>query len=353
MKQIQNVQTQLRTNKLSAVLISKPQNIYYLCNFAGTNGRLLITPKKAVLITDFRYLRSAKKQMPKGVEIYDQKNGLKKLLGRFKNLGIEDEYMTHARFLDYKKALKGVRLKPVSGLVEQKRMIKAKDEIKIIRKAVGIANKAFEQFVKTIKIGQSEDEMEWNLFSICRKLGADKFSFTPIISFGKNTADVHHQKEPNKLKKGENVLIDFGIRYQRYMTDMTRVFYTKKPTSVEQKIYTAVLEANQSAIEAVKVGIKLSAVDRAARAVIEKAGYADRFGHSTGHGVGLEVHEDPNVTERSKTVIQPGMLFTIEPGIYLDHLGGVRIEDMVYVNEKGKVEVLTGSVSKELRVLKI
>ncbi|MCK5614969.1 aminopeptidase P family N-terminal domain-containing protein, partial [Candidatus Pacearchaeota archaeon] len=128
MKQIQNVQTQLRTNKLSAVLISKPQNIYYLCNFAGTNGRLLITPKKAVLITDFRYLRSAKKQMPKGVEIYDQKNGLKKLLGRFKNLGIEDEYMTHARFLDYKKALKGVRLKPVSGLVEQKRMIKAKDE---------------------------------------------------------------------------------------------------------------------------------------------------------------------------------------------------------------------------------
>lgn len=352
MKRINKIQSELRNNRLSAVLISKPQNVHYLSGFSGTNGRLLITPKKAVLITDFRYLRSSRKQVPKKIQIYDQKDGLKKLMGRFKALGIEDEHITHAHFLDYKKNLKGVRLKPVSGLVERARMIKDGSEIKTIKKAVKITEKAIEKFIKTIKTGQSEDEMEWNLLTIVRKLGGDKFSFSPIISFGKNTADVHHQKEPNKLKKGESVLIDFGIRYQRYMTDMTRVFFTAKPTDIEQKIYSTVLEANQAAIKAIKVGRKLSEVDKAARDVIEKAGYGKYFGHATGHGVGLEVHEDPPVSEKSDIVIQPGMLFTIEPGIYIDRIGGVRIEDMAYVNERGKVEVLT-KFSKKLRVIKV
>jgi len=350
MKRIQKLQSELRQNRLSAVLISKPQNVRYLSGFAGTNGRLLITPKKAVLITDFRYLRSASKQIPKAMAIYDQKEGLKKLLGRFKKLGIEDEHLTHAHFLDYKKMLKGVRLKPISGLVERMRMIKDKNEIALIRKAVAITDKALKKFEKTIKIGQSEDEMEWNLLTIVCQLGGDRFSFSPIISFGKNTADVHHQKEKNTLKKSEKILIDFGIRYQRYMTDMTRVFYTQKPDLTEQKIYSTVLAADQAAIKAIKVGRKLSEVDRAAREVIEKAGYGKYFGHATGHGVGLEVHEDPRVSEVSDDIIQPGMVFTVEPGIYLNNKGGVRIEDMVYVNEKGKIEVLT-KFSKEIKVI--
>ena len=353
MKRIQKIQNQLRKNKLSAVLISKPENVRYLCGFTGTNGRLLITPKKTVFITDFRYLRSARKQIPKKIPIHNQKEGLKKLMGRFKILGIEDEHMTHARYLDYKKKLKGVRLKPISGMVEEMRMIKDKDEIQIMKKAVKMADLAFEKFIKTIKAGQSEDEMEWNLLQIIRKLGADGFSFSPIICFGRDTADVHHLKSPTKLKKGQSILIDFGIKYQGYMTDMTRVFFTKKPTDVEQKLYSIVLKANQAAIKTIQVGKKLSEIDKAAREIIEKAGYGPNFGHGTGHGVGLEVHEDPKVSEESDTVIQPGMVFTIEPGIYLDKLGGVRIEDMAYVNEKGKVEVLTKSVLKELRVMKV
>lgn len=349
---IQRLQLSLRTEKLGAVLISKPQNIRYLCGFSGTNGRLLITPKKAVLITDFRYLCSARKQVPKEVHLFDQKEGVKRLLNRFRRLGIEDEHMSYAHFLDYKKSLKKVRLKPISGLVERMRMIKDDAEIKLIKKAVSIANKAFEQFIKTIRIGQSEDEMEWNLFKICREAGAEKFSFAPIITFGKNTADVHHQKEPNKLKKGEKILVDFGIRFERYMTDMTRVLYTQKPDINEQKIYSTALKANKVAIASICPGISFGEVDRAARAVIEAAGYGDRFGHSTGHGIGLEVHEDPHVSENSTTIIEPGMVFTIEPGIYLDQLGGVRIEDMVYVNSKGKPEVLTKGVPKEIRFLK-
>ena len=196
--------------------------------------------------------------------------------------------------------------------------------------------------------------MEWNLLSIARKLGADGFSFPPIITFGKNTADVHHQRGQHKFRKGEKILLDFGIEYKGYCTDMTRMIYPEKGKGkgqtclpagrgqgLEQKMYSTVLEANLSAIKAIKVGKKFSAIDKAARLVIEKAGYGKYFGHATGHGIGLKVHEAPSVSELSKDVVKPGMVFTIEPGIYIDGVGGVRIEDMVYVNEKGGVEVLT------------
>ncbi len=348
MERLKKIQKEIRRLKLGAALITKPENVRYLCGFVGTNGRLLVTPSKALLITDFRYLRSAKKQIPKGVEIYDQKNGLKKLMGRYKKIGFEEHDLKTKYFLHYKKEFKGVRFVPVSGLVESFRMIKSREEIKIIRKAVSIANKSYLQFIKTIRTGQTEDEMEWNLLMICRQLGADGFSFPPIISFGKDTADVHHAKNPKrKLKKGERVLIDFGIKYQGYCTDMTRMIYRDKMSFIEHKIYSTVLEANKAAIRAIKVGVRLKDIDMIAREVIRKAGYGHLFGHSTGHGVGLEVHEEPRVSESSDQVIQPGMLITIEPGIYSDRLGGgVRIEDMVYINEKGGVEVLTGDLDK-------
>jgi len=343
MMRIQKIQKELRKRKLPAVLISKPENVRYLCGYTGTNGRLLIMPKKATLITDFRYIRTARKQIPRQVGIYDQKKGaeLKKLLGRFKVLGIEEGAITHAQFLAYRKLLGKTKFKDISGLVEESRMIKSEDEMKIIRKAVQIANQSFEKLAKSIKVGDSEDELEWRLLNFAHELGADGFSFPPIIAFGRNTADVHHQKEPNRIKKGEHILIDMGIVHKGYMTDMTRVLFTRKPTNIEQKIYSTVLKANQVAIQAIKVGKKASDIDRVARGIIEKAGYGPHFGHALGHGVGLEVHESPNISEKSEAVIRPGMLFTIEPGIYVEGIGGVRIEDMVYVNEKGKVEVLT------------
>ncbi|QQR84089.1 aminopeptidase P family protein [Candidatus Peregrinibacteria bacterium] len=341
MTRIQKLQAKLASQKLGGVIISKPQNVRYLSNFVGSNGRLFITPKRATLITDFRYLRSARKQMPNDIEIYDQKEGLKKLVGRVKTIGLEMNHLTHEQFLALKKGLSGVQFKSISEWVETMRMIKDANEIKIIKKAVHIADQAFLELKKHVKAGVSEDDLEWKLLSIARELGADGFSFPPIICFGKNTADVHHIKEPNTLKKGESVLIDMGIEYQGYMTDMTRTFYPWGASKDEQKIYSLVLEANQKAIAAIEVGKTTGEIDLVARAVIEQAGYGDYFGHSTGHGVGLEVHELPHVSTRAKTKIVPGMVFTVEPGIYLNHLGGVRIEDMVYVNSKGQVEVLT------------
>jgi Xaa-Pro aminopeptidase len=266
-------------------------------------------------------------------------------------LGLEESAIIHSHYLSYRKLLPKTKLKDVSGMVEELRAIKDQSEMKIIRKAVSIANQTFEKLAKTIKVGDSEDDLEWRLLSFAHELGADGFSFPPIIAFGKNTADVHHAKEPNRLKKGEHVLIDMGISYKGYMTDMTRFIFNRKQTNIEQKIYSIVLKANLAAIQAIKVGMKFGQIDRVARGIIEKEGYGPNFGHALGHGVGLEVHEAPNVSEKSEAIVRPGMLFTIEPGVYLDDWGGVRIEDMVYVNEKGKVEVLT-TPSKGIRIIR-
>lgn len=338
-QRIKKLQKTVKAKKLSALLVSDRNNIRYLCGFVGTNGKLLVTPTKHVLITDARYFETAKKA---GVSYYDQAKGLKGLLGRYKVIGFEAENFTVARLKKYKQVLQGVSFKPVDGLVEALRVIKDESEIKIIKKAVTIACKSLNELEKKLKLGMSEDDIEWELLCIAHKNGADGFSFPPIITFGKDTADIHHQKHANnKLKKGEMILIDSGIIYQGYITDMTRVFYQKKATEFEHKIYTTVLKANLVAIKAVKVGMKFSDLDKVARNVIEKAGFGEYFTHSTGHGTGLEVHEAPHVGQKSKERVEKGMIFTIEPGIYIPGKAGVRIEDMVYVNENGDTEVLT------------
>jgi len=176
MKRIQKLQEALNAKKLSAVLVAKPENVQYLCNFIGTNGRLLVTSKKAVLITDFRYLRSARKQMPIGVEIFDQVHGIKKLLGRLKTLGVEEKFITHAQHAALKKALPKVTLRGVSGLVEKMRMIKDAGEMKIKREACRIADECMIRLAKTVKVGVSEDDLEWNLLKFARSLGASGFS---------------------------------------------------------------------------------------------------------------------------------------------------------------------------------
>jgi len=343
-QRVKKLQGQLKKLKCSALLVSDPYNIRYLCGFTGTNGMLLVTLKDAILITDARYFATAKKA---GVKYYDQTKGLKGLMEKYKSMGLEEQHMTVAKLASLKKILPKAKWKAMSGVVEGLRIIKDAGEIKIIKKAVQIAVKTLADFSKTIQVGQSEADMEWNLLSLARKNGADGFSFPPIITFGKNTSDIHAQRGNAKLKKGEVVLIDSGIIYQGYITDMTRMFYLEKGKGIgkgkgiEQKMYSIVLAANQAGIKAIKVGAKFSDIDKAARKVIEDAGYGKYFSHSTGHGTGLEVHEAPTVSVHSKDKVEKGMVFTVEPGVYIDGIGGVRIEDMVYVNEKGGVEVLT------------
>jgi len=344
---IKKLQKIIKAKKLSALLVSNPFNVRYLSGFVGTNGSLLVTTRKTVLITDARYFVTAKKA---GIPYYDQSRGLKGLMGRLKTVGFEDRDITVAKLKAYKSVLPKVSFKPISGLVESLRIVKDVGEIKIIKAAVKIACKSLNKLEKKLKPGMTEGDIEWELLKIVRGFGADDFSFPPIITFGKDTADIHHQKGDNKLKKGDMILIDSGITYKGYITDMTRVFFQWKPTKFEQKIYTAVLEANQAAVQAVEVGKAFSEIDQAARYVIKKAGFEKHFTHSTGHGTGLEVHEAPTVSHGSKETIEKGMVFTIEPGIYVEGKGGVRIEDMVYVKPNGKVEVLT-NCDRSFRVL--
>lgn len=332
------LQKKIKAKKLSGLLVTNPYNVRYLTGFVGTNGSLLVTPTKHVLITDARYFITAKKAK---LPYHDQSKGLKTLMGRLKTIGFESTDMSVFQLKQYKKALPKIKWQAEDGLVEELRIIKDKSEIKLIKKACEIACQSLNKLEKKLKPGMSEDEVEWELLKIARSLGADDFSFPPIITFGKDTADIHHQKGANKIKKGDIVLIDSGIIYKGYITDMTRTFFMSKPTKLHKEIYDTVLAANLVAIEAIEVGKSFAQIDQAARGVIERAGYGQYFTHSTGHGTGLEVHEAPTVSTRSKTHIHPGMVFTIEPGIYIEGKGGVRIEDMVYVNEKGKVEVLT------------
>ncbi len=335
---IQTLQSLLKKQKIPALLITKSENVFYLSGFRGSNGSLLITPKKYQLITDARYFYTAKKL---GLEYFDQSKGLDKLFKKYKAIHFESADMTVTQLKKFKKHSLGSKWKPSEGLVESLRLINHDDEISLIKKACKIALKTLEAFQKTIKEGQSEDDMEWNLLSTARQMGADGFSFPPIITFGKETADIHHQKGKNKLKAGQQMLLDFGIVYKGYITDMTRMFYTKKPSKKLEEIHRIVVEASQKAIESIEIGKKLSDIDAVARNHIKQAGYGDYFLHSTGHGTGVEVHEQPWVASKSKEKVQTNMVFTIEPGIYIEGLGGVRIEDMVWVKPNGKVEVLT------------
>lgn len=353
MDRIQKVRKKMLKLKCEAVLISNPVNVFYLSGFKGSNGKILVKKNGIFLITDFRYLRSAKKQIPSSIKIYDQKNGFKKILRGVHQLGFESSHLTFSQYQAFKKAIKPVKFKPVLNLVEELRMLKDESEVRIIKKAVKHANSAYLEFVETIKVGQSELDMEENLLSLIKKRGSDEFSFSPIISFGSDTADVHHLRSSKKLKKGQMILVDFGLKYKDYCTDMTRMIYTKMPSKKQKEIYETVLRANKNAIDSIQLNKRCSDIDHAARMVIENAGYGDFFGHSTGHGVGLEVHEMPNVSSHSKSVIKSGMLITIEPGIYTFKYGGVRIEDMVYINTNGGVEVLTKGISKELKFISL
>jgi len=347
MNRVNIIQKQLRKEGVSALIVTNPVNVRYLSNFVGTNGWLVVSTHKIVLVTDFRYFITAKKLLQKGISVYDYKLGLKPLFKSLKKIAFESEHITVSKLANLKKQIPKIKWKGVSGWVEKIRMNKGLNEVNHMRYAAGIGDAALIKLQKFFKPGITEGELESKLHDIILKLGAEEFSFPPIITFGKDTADVHHQKKSdNKLKKGEKVLIDFGVKYNGYCSDMTRVFHfsSQAKSKDEQKMYSIVLDANQKAISSIHVGQKFSDLDKVARGVIDEAGYGEYFGHSTGHGVGLDIHETPNVSELSKDTVQPGMVFTIEPGIYIEGKGGVRIEDMVYIKPDGKVEVLTKSL---------
>jgi Xaa-Pro aminopeptidase len=338
-------------NKIDALFITQTENRRYLSGFDGTAGYLFITGKKAVLATDFRYTEQAAREAP-DFEILHIGGSLAEwfpsLVGDsgIKKLGFEPSdvnFTFHDQLVSTLKK-KGVKvgLVPVAGLVESLRAVKETPEIELIKQASVITDAAFNKVSTQIRSGITELQIAWLLEKEMRESGSQALPFEIIIASGPEAALPHHKPTHRILNEGEPVVIDMGARVNGYATDLSRTVCVGKSGAQYKKVYHIVLEAQEKAIAGIRAGMTGQQADALAREVIKKAGYSDAFGHSLGHGVGLQEHESPRLGPGSKDVLENSMVFTIEPGIYVSGWGGVRIEDTVIL-EKGKVKLLTGA----------
>lgn len=345
MDRIKALQRELNKKNVQSILVTSKPNLRYFANFEGTKGYLLVMQKKAVFLTDPRYLEEAKKCVPKGTAVLDTGKKLEnwgKLLKKYriKTLGIEDDAMTLLQYRSFRKISKGVKFKRIYPLLQKIREKKQKEEIADIVKSQRLNEKVLNAVIKKIvrpkvKAGVSEKDIAWEIKKLAHELGAEDLAFSPIVAFGKNTSVPHHKPGNRKLRKGDVVLIDMGVILKGYHSDMTRTFFTAPPTNLQKKIYKTVLKAQEAVIRKLQPGITGKRADSIARRVIEKAGYGENFQHGTGHGVGFEIHELPNLNEIYTKKLEENAVVTVEPGIYLEGKFGVRIEDMVVVTEKG------------------
>jgi Xaa-Pro aminopeptidase len=341
--------------KIDALLVSAPPNVRYLSGFTGDNGLLLIAPDSQTLFTDPRFTIQAAEECTCPVVTVAKTpldHAAIQLIRkrRWRRIGFEGSrmlYETHQRLLGL--LPKGVRLKPIGPVVEKLRMIKSSGEIARIRRSVLTNSQAFEKATRSIRLGVSESAIAAELEYQMRRLGAEKAAFETIVAFGSRSALPHAQPTARKLANDELLLIDMGACQDGYMSDMTRVLFFGRPSRRVRTMYNAVLKAQLAAVDAVRPGSTAAQVDRAARRVLEREGLGKQFVHSTGHGLGLEIHEGPRLGRRDRTKLEPGMAITIEPGAYIRDFGGIRIEDTVLVTKTG-CEVLTPT-SKELRLL--
>jgi Xaa-Pro aminopeptidase len=329
------------------MLIENLINVRYLSDFTGTTAFIIVTPKKNFFFTDFRYRGYIEKHLPPHFDFVDsatlRKDGLKKFLKKhsIKSLGFESGYLNVAQYTAWKKRLK-INLKPFSNVDSVLRISKTNEEITAIAIAQQFAEDALKKIIKKLKPGKTEreisDEIEIAAFNYCRE-NETRISFKPIVGFGANSSVPHHQNTNKKFKKGDIVLIDMGFMHAGYCSDMTRTFFTKTPSDFEAKIYDIVLKAQTEAIKHMHIGNTGGHCDKIARDIIAGEGYKDHFGHSLGHGIGLEVHEAPNIGPHSKDILVENCVVTSEPGIYLSGKFGVRIEDMIHVTKKGPVNL--------------
>jgi Xaa-Pro aminopeptidase len=346
---LQKLRNKLTENKLDAIFISQPENRRYLSGFDGSSGFLLITPQKAILATDFRYTEQAATQAP-DCEILQITNKITDwfpgLVGglAIKRLGFEARDITFAMHHQLRDALNKkqipVKLVPVNGLVESLRAVKGAGEIELIEKAVIIADAAYEYVEGIIKAGMTEKQVAWEIEKSLRENGSQSLPFEIIVASGPNAALPHARPSERKINSGEPVMIDMGAKYEGYASDLSRTICIGTPDSTFIKVYQTVLDAQQAAMSIIIEGITGHQADSSARAVIEQAGYGEAFGHALGHGVGLAPHELPRLGPGSEESLTEGMVFTVEPGIYLSGWGGVRIEDTV-VMEKGKARAIS------------
>ena len=349
---LRRLQESLDRNRLDALLVTHLPNIRYLCGFTGSAGALLVSDKKRVFFTDGRYRTQARAEV-QGCKILVSKKGPlvacaewlrtnKRNAGKMRRrIGIEAEHMTVAERGRLSAMLpEDSSLRPAPALIERSRMLKDAEEIEQIRAAILLGADLFDVILKTIRPGVKESEVAAELEYAARKAGAEGMSFPTIIAGGTRSSLPHGRASEATIPSRGFVVCDFGVILSAYCSDMTRTVYVGRPTGEASRVYEAVRRAQQAAIEAVQPGVTVGEVDQAARKLLKKNNLDRYFTHSTGHGVGLEIHEPPRIAAGQTEILRPGMVITIEPGVYMPGKFGVRIEDMVVVTERG-CQVLT------------
>ncbi|SEH61866.1 Xaa-Pro aminopeptidase [Halobacillus karajensis] len=353
MSKLSNLRKAIASEELDGLLIMSPKNRRYVSGFVGSAGALLVTTKEAVLITDFRYTEQAAEQA-KEFDIVEHKTPMPQAVAEkaselgLERIGFEKDHVTYTLFEQYKEVLKA-ELVPTSGMVEKLRLIKTDEEISILKDAVKIADDAFEHILGYIKPGVKEIDVSNELEFFMRKQGATSSSFDIIVASGYRSALPHGVASGKEIQSGELVTLDFGALYKGYCSDITRTVAVGEINDELKNIYSTVLQAQLKGMEGIKEGITGKEADALTRDYIKDKGYGEYFGHSTGHGIGLDVHEGPGLSFRSDVTLQEGMVVTVEPGIYIPEVGGCRIEDDTIVTKTGN-ERLSKS-TKELITL--
>jgi Xaa-Pro aminopeptidase len=350
----------LREAEVDALLVSGEINVRYLTGFTGDSSFLLYGAGVELLITDGRYTTQLQEECP-GLEL-DVRPVSEKLheatarvlkASRRSRIGIEGQRMVVETFQYLQEQLPEVALTAVNGRIEKDlRAIKDKDEIAETRAAVRLAEKAFELMRASLTVETTEREAAWELERGVRKFGGEGLSFPPIVAVGDRAALPHYRPHPIRVKEAPLLLVDWGAQpYSGYKSDLTRTLFPGPPQKKMARVYEIVLAAQLRAIRSIRPGRKCSAIDRRARDYIDQAGYGRFFGHGLGHGIGLEIHEQPRFSPSDDSELKPGMIVTVEPGIYLPGVGGVRIEDDVLVTEEG-CEVLS-TLPKDFEAMRI
>ena len=355
MEKINKLQQFLK-NSHEAILIHSPENRRYFTGFPSTDGYLVVTKDDAVLFTDSRYIEAAQKsitsckaqlltRLSNEVKAFLEENSIEKIY-------TETERLSVSLLSQFRKIFPPVKVSPSNRLenkINELRMVKTSEEIECIKKVQSIAEEAFDHILSFIRPGVTEKRIALELDFYMLSHGAEALSFETIAVTGKKTSMPHGVPDDTIVEIGDFVTMDFGAVYKGYHSDMTRTIAVGNVSAEQKEIYNIVLEAQKASLEILKQGLSCKAADAAARDIITNAGYGDYFGHGTGHGVGIEIHESPNLSPRSDAILQVGNIVTVEPGIYIPDKFGVRIEDMALITENG-YENLT-NVPKELIIL--
>jgi len=345
-KRVEQLRKVLAQQELEAMIVTQPENRRYLSGYTGTDGTLILTQDKARLITDFRYTEQAEREAP-GFQIVEASPTLLGTeLGRLvadpgaRRVGFESHQVTCSQCDEWKETVPEIELVPLKYTVERLREIKDESELDLIERAAAIGDGAIAHIRMFLKPGMTEKEVAWELESYMRTHGAEAVAFDIIVGSGPNGAMAHATISDRVIQEGEPIVIDLGARVEGYNSDLTRTLFLGQPDERFQELYYLVLDAQMAALTGIKPGMTGREADALARDVIEAAGYGERFGHGLGHSVGLAVHEEPRASRTSEAVLRPGNTLTVEPGIYITGWGGVRIEDLVVITEKG-VEILS------------